>query len=199
MSDKREERRERLRQSLELAGHKRIGESGLAALRARDLAQDVGCAVGAIYNAFDDLDALILAVNQRTLVSLNDALEKGEARNPSSDAADRLVALAHAYCDFATVHPNHWRAVFEHRLPEGRSLPAPFGEALEALFRHITEPLAALMPRASDEALALRSRTLFAAVHGIVALWLEGRFGDAGAETIHDELAALVRAYAEGV
>jgi AcrR family transcriptional regulator len=50
----------------------------IQALRARDVAQNVGCALGAIYNVFADLDALVLAVKERTL----DMLEAEIARQP---------------------------------------------------------------------------------------------------------------------
>ena len=198
MTERRSERRARLRESLIEAAHRRIGDQGLAALRARDLAQEVGCAVGAIYNVFDDLDALVLASSLRTLNALNEALVSAPPSASKDEPADRLVALALAYADFAAANPHHWRAVFEHRLPAGTTLPADFSEARDGLFRHIAEPLSALMPRAGREALALRSRTLFSAVHGVVELWLDGRFEAAGTESLKSELESLIRGYARG-
>ena len=62
-----EERREQLRGALIDAAETAIAEGGLSALKARDLARTVGCALGAIYTVFPDLDALILSVNLRTL------------------------------------------------------------------------------------------------------------------------------------
>lgn len=199
MSDKRETRREALRERLVLAAHQRIGAQGLAALRARDLAKDVGCALGAIYNAFEDLDALVLTVNLRTLMALNAALTSGQADPATTAPTARLVALAHVYCDFAAAHPNHWRALFEHRMPQGTPVPSPFTEARDALFQHIATPLADVMPDADHAAVALRARTLFAAVHGVVAFWLEGRFDDADAATMKDELKDVIEAYARGI
>lgn len=192
-------RRVRLAERLVAAGHKRVGEGGLAALRARDLAKDVGCAVGAIYNVFEDLDALTLAVNLRTLTALNEALAPDPAGDDRAAPTARLIALAHAYCAFAARHPRHWRAVFEHRLPEGASLPEPFLEARDALFGQIVEPLSAVMPEAGEAAVTLRAHTLFAAVHGIVAWWLDGRFENADRAVVRAELEALIRAYAKGV
>jgi AcrR family transcriptional regulator len=62
------ERRQHLRAALVEAAERVIAERGLPHLKARDLASAVGCAVGAIYNVFPDLDGLILEVNLRTLV-----------------------------------------------------------------------------------------------------------------------------------
>jgi len=42
-----------LRTSLIDAAERIIAESGLAALRTRDLAREVGCSVGTIYNVFE--------------------------------------------------------------------------------------------------------------------------------------------------
>ena len=64
---KAEARRAALRAGLVAAAERRIAADGLGGLRARDLAAEAGCALGAIYTVFPDLDALILEVNLRTL------------------------------------------------------------------------------------------------------------------------------------
>src|SRR4051794_14510015 len=61
------ERRQQLRVALVDAAERVIAERGLRQLKARNLAQAVGCALGAIYNVFPDLDGLVLEVNLRTL------------------------------------------------------------------------------------------------------------------------------------
>ena len=74
-------RRRKLRDALIHAAERTIEKEGLGGMRARELAQKVGCAVGAIYNVFTDLDDLIFAVNARTLEHLEKTLtlagEKG--------------------------------------------------------------------------------------------------------------------------
>src|SRR5215813_2002287 len=68
------ERHEQLRESLLAAVERTVAAEGYQALRARSLAQEVGCAVGAIYNVFPDLDALVLAAKGRTLDTLDGEL-----------------------------------------------------------------------------------------------------------------------------
>ena len=63
-------RRRKLRDALITAAERTIAAEGLRGLKARELAYKVGCAVGAIYNVFDDLDDLIFAVNALTLEQL---------------------------------------------------------------------------------------------------------------------------------
>jgi len=64
-------RREELREALLAALERTVLAQGWQALRARDLAREVGCAVGAIYNVFPDLDALVFAAKGRTLELLD--------------------------------------------------------------------------------------------------------------------------------
>ena len=68
------DRYEALRLRLIDAAERTISESGLAALKARDLARAAGCSVGTIYNVFEHLDELILCVGSRTLAMLDGAL-----------------------------------------------------------------------------------------------------------------------------
>src|SRR4051812_44944322 len=112
------ERRQKLRDSLVSAAKRAIAAHGLGGLKARDLAQEAGCALGAIYNVFPDLDALILAVNGKTLAELDAALRKVSSGGKGAAAAvNELVRLADAYLDFAAANRQRWRALFEHRSP----------------------------------------------------------------------------------
>ena len=56
-----------LRTRLTDAAERTIAEKGLAALRARDIAREAGCAVGTIYNVFEHLDELVLSVGYYNL------------------------------------------------------------------------------------------------------------------------------------
>ena len=87
MAGKREAKREDLKARLIAATRARIEQSGLAGLRARDITKDAGCALGGLYNAFDDLDHLILTVNLETLTLMQEAL--GEAVADATDPARR--------------------------------------------------------------------------------------------------------------
>ena len=72
------ERRAKLRESLILAGERRIAAGGLAGLKTRDLARDIGVANGAVYNLVEDMDELILRVGSHTLGRLDAALSAAE-------------------------------------------------------------------------------------------------------------------------
>lgn len=168
------ERREALRETLIKVAEAAIANGGLAQLKARDLAREAGCALGAIYTAFPDLDALILAVNARTLDRIDAGMRAArDAPRDAERAIARLVELATAYLDFAVAHTGLWRALFEHRLPAGHVVPDDYLAQQMGLFRHIVAPLEALQPDINERARLMLARSLFSAVHGVVDLGLE--------------------------
>src|SRR6478735_2543114 len=143
------ERREKLRESLILAAERSINAGGLAGLKSRELAREIGCANGAVYNLVADVDELILKVGSRTLARLDAALTDAESAGPASPA-ETLVRIAVAYCDFAAENLELWRALFEHRMTPGKEIPEWAVSDQMNLFRHIFAPLAALLPSRSE-------------------------------------------------
>lgn len=169
-------RRERQLDALIGAAENKIETHGLAGVKARELADEIGIALGAIYNLVADLDELVLLVNLRTMNRLDAALfEAAPLSSPFTreDASRRLVAIALAYRRFASENMQLWRNLFEHRLQPGSTLPDWAAGKDVHLIRHIIEPLRVLMPEAPEAELYLMARTLFSAVHGIISFGLE--------------------------
>jgi AcrR family transcriptional regulator len=197
MATKREENRDDLRKRLIDAAEARIARQGLAGLKAREVTSDAGCALGALYNAFEDLDRLILHVNSRSLARLGAALE---AAVPAGAAPKEvLLALAQGYVDFALENYQLWSAMFNHRLPDGVEAPEWHREEHRVLIAQIIKPLHALRPDLEGLALQRRAKTVFAAVHGVVYLGLTGRFVGTPREVLPSEVAALVEAMMRGL
>ena len=171
MARKTEERRAALRDSLIAHAERRIADDGLANLRARDLAKDAGCAVGAIYNVFGDLNDLVLAVNARTFDRLGAAVAESLAAAPQ-DPTDQLIVMSHAYHCFAAEHYHRWRALFDIDRPEGQAAPDWYLTEMGRLFAYIDAPLSVLFPDLSTEDRDLMTRALFSSVHGIILLAL---------------------------
>lgn len=189
--------RDNLRHRLIDAAERRIGEQGLAGLKARQVTADAGCALGALYNAFADLDDLVLHVNARTLDRLAAAF--AGAYRAGESAEETIAVLARTYVRFALENRMLWSAVFALALPEGRSAPDWYVVRYRALIDQIADPLAKLRPDLSPDELQLRARTLFAAVHGVVRLFLEARFLAVPQDRITPEVAALVKAMTRGL
>jgi AcrR family transcriptional regulator len=197
-------RRSLLHEKLVEAAERTIAARGLPALKARDLAREAGCAVGAIYNVFPDLDGLILAVNMRTLALFEAAIAgSGEGAAPScgseADAAvNDLARLALAYLAFAQAHAPRWRALFQHRMASGQ-VPEWYRAEQGRLFRYIEVPLARLCPDLAGEERTLRARSLFSSTHGIVSLGLDEKLMALPPAALARELEAVVRALGRGL
>jgi AcrR family transcriptional regulator len=199
------ERREHLKTALIDAAEEIIARDGLAALRARDIAAAAGCALGAIYNAFDDLDAIVFAVNMRTLAlvdrSLGDAVRRKSSTGVSAEDPDlgRLIRLALAYLEFAAKHGPRWRALFEHRLQDGQAVPEWFTAELNRIFQYVEEPLRAIRPGLAAGELTELARAVFSAVHGVVSLGLEQKLGEIPARRLREQTATIVTAIVRGL
>ena len=195
-------RRENLKRALVRAAEKTITKRGLAGLRARQLAFEVGCAVGAIYNVVDDIDDLVMLVNERTLLALERHLvttAKAVASADSAGAIERLVQLAIAYLDFAGANGLRWRAVFDHRLPRGREVPDWYRASQRRLFGYVEAPLQALLPSVAAERRALLARSVFSAVHGVVELGLDEKLQPLPLDVLREQVATVTTAIGRGM
>jgi len=192
------ERRAKLREALVEAAERAIADKGIAGVKSRELAQEIGCANGAVYNLVENLDELILLVGSRTLTRLDAALTAAE-RAGEAVPAEMLVRIAVAYCDFAAQNLELWRALFEHRMEPSREIPDWAISEQMALFGHIYRPLTALFPNRTAEQLSVTARSLFSAVHGIVALGLEQKLIAVPIDSLRSEVATIVRAMVCGL
>ena len=194
------DRRDVLRAALIDAAEKRVAADGLAALRARELAADVGCALGAIYLVFPDLGALATAVRERTLARLEAGAAQvvpnapGKGAPPRAAALAALQALAALYLRFAHENRNLWQALFDLRAAQD----AEDGRALAAIFTSIESQLRVLAPEAADERRRLYAHALFAAVHGVVALGLDEERWGLSQQQLAWQVEAIVVAAASG-
>jgi AcrR family transcriptional regulator len=181
-----------------LAAEKSIAAKGLAGLKTRDLAREIGCANGAVYNLVEDVDELILRVGSRTLARLDAALTAAEREGPAAPN-EILVRIALAYCDFAAENLELWRALFEHRMERGKPIPEWAIDEQMNLFRHIYHPLAALFPKWSADELGITARSLFSSVHGMVSLGLEQKLIAVPITVLRHEIATIVKAMIKGL
>jgi AcrR family transcriptional regulator len=198
-----DQRRARLRDALVTAAEQAIAQQGLGSLRARALAEEVGCAVGAIYNVVADLDDLVLLVNARTLAALERDLSAADrvaepAEGPNA-AIERLVRMALAYLDFAAAQTPRWRTLFEHRMPAGREVPAWYRDQQQRLFAYVEELLLELQADESRVRRALLARSLFSAVHGLVVLGLEEKLQAIPLPVLREQVRFVVTAIGRGM
>jgi AcrR family transcriptional regulator len=171
---KTEQRHQDLRQRLIDIAALQIAADGASSLKARDLAARAGCAVGAIYNVFDDMTALVMQVNLQSFAALQQVAGDAIRDTGGLDPREQLIRLGQAYLDFAVAHYHPWRALFEVSA-DLVEVPDWYQAALDQLFASIASPVKALFPGLAPADLDLMVEALFSAVHGIVLLGLHNR------------------------
>ena len=184
-------RRAELKKKLIDAAEAQILKGGLHSVKARDLATEAGCSLGAIYNVFEDLHNLILEVNGRTFVKLGTAVA-GSVVGTDAGPRARLILMSNAYLDFAAANANLWRALFDLRMSADEGVPEWYLASLGELFANIRGPLAELFPEMDARELEMMTRAMFSSVHGIVLLGLENRISGVPAENIRHMISQLL-------
>ena len=195
MATKTELRRQELRDNLIVIAERTIAAKGLGALRARDLAGEAGCAVGAIYNVFGDLTDLALAVNARTFHRLGADVAEALADAPENPV-EQLIVMAQAYHQFAADNHLSWRALFDIERAPGETAPDWYLQEMGQLFAYISDPLSVIFPDRDGEEIALLTRALFSSVHGIVLLGLDEASAGVSTENIDRMIALVLRQFA---
>ncbi|MHA6265029.1 TetR/AcrR family transcriptional regulator [Arenibacterium sp. CAU 1754] len=193
MSEKTRERKARLRETLIDVTEAQIVKGGMQSVKARDLAKQAGCALGAIYNVFDDINALIMAVNGRTFRKIGAAVSVAVERSRDKPPNDQLIEMSYAYLAFAAENTHLWRALFDLQMPADGPVPEWYLQELSQLFAMIAAPLSKIFPDFSERELDLMTRALFSSVHGIVLLGLENRISGVPHENIKIMIAQVLR------
>jgi AcrR family transcriptional regulator len=172
-----------------------IASKGLRSLKVRDISEAADCSIGSVYNEFGDFDGVILTVNRETVQALTARL----LAVPKEDAIRQLHGLAATYLEFAFEHANLLRSLFEHRMEEDRPFPEDILIMVMEAFALMHEPLVRLMPARDPEEVALMSRMMFSAVHGIISLGLEERMVAVPPEKLRQQVAQFIDTHLRGL
>jgi AcrR family transcriptional regulator len=172
-----------------------IASKGLRSLKVRDVAEAADCSIGSVYNEFGDFDGLILTVNRETVQALTARL----VAVPADDPIRQLHGFAATYLDFATGHANLLRSLFEHRMEEDRPFPEDILIMVMQAFALMHGPLVRLLPDKDPAEVALLSRMMFSAVHGIISLGLEERMIAVPPEKLRQQVAQFVDTHLAGL
>lgn len=194
---KQDEKRSLLKQKVFDAAFERINQDGLTGLRARDIAKDAGCSLGSLYNAYQDLDDLILNVNSRVLEMLKEDISINAVEDQIAEAA--LANLAVNYMNFAYTHYNLWTSLFGHTMQDNAPIPDWYTEQTNATFLTLIAPLLKLRPELDEAQAFILVRTLFSAVHGIITINLQERFISIPKDMLEVQLVEFVQTYAKGL
>ena len=193
--------RDELREKLILATINRLAASGVSGVRARDLASEVGCAVGTIYNLVGDLDDLILLACARTLeefkVFATDRFHHDEA-NGATDL-ELLESMAASYVDFAFLHRKRWQTAFEVSYEENSHFQEIYINGQRQLLDLIVKTLLKINADIDQNELANIGRALWASVHGIAMLAMGNPKNVLTREKILEQCNRVIHPVAENV
>ncbi|MER7665931.1 TetR/AcrR family transcriptional regulator [Streptomyces sp. NPDC096193] len=168
------------------AARELLEEGGSAGLSLRAVARRAGVSATAPYRHYADRDALVSAVAAEGYRELAEHLA---AVHPAPSTPDDLAAVAVVYVRFALDHPALFRAMFAEPCD-------PTSEERVAATAVITEYVHGIVrnafPGAQDT--GALSTTVWALVHGLAFLHLDGKLDSSTPEVVAEQVRASVHA-----
>ncbi|MCQ4084439.1 TetR/AcrR family transcriptional regulator [Streptomyces sp. RB6PN25] len=167
------------------AARQLLEENGSAGLSLRAVARRAGVSPTAPYRHYADRDALVSAVAAEGYRELAGYLA---AAHHSPSTPDDLAAAAVAYVRFALDHPALFRVMFvepcDPTSDDRVAATAAISEYVGTIVRHA-------FPGADPDAL---STAVWALVHGLAFLHLDGKLDASTPDTVADRVRAAVHA-----
>ncbi|MEV0276345.1 TetR/AcrR family transcriptional regulator [Streptomyces sp. NPDC050610] len=167
------------------AARELLEEDGSAALSMRAVARRAGVSPTAPYRHFPDREALVSTVAAEGYRELTEHLA---AAHPAPATPDELAAVAVAYVRFALDHPALFRAMFAEPCDPGNEERVAATAAISEYVRGIVHRT---FPDADPDALWT---SVWALVHGLAFLHLDGKFDASTPDTVTDQVRTAVLA-----
>jgi AcrR family transcriptional regulator len=156
-----------------------IQTHGVSHLTMRTVGERLGVSRSALYRHFADKQALLTAVGSEGFRMLRQAVADAWEQNGHGTVG--FEAMARAYVQFAIAHPSHYRVMFGGFIESAAKDEEFIGEA-KAAFQVLVDALIDQQRngviRADDPVLA--ARFVWALVHGISLLVMDGQLREAG-------------------
>ena len=152
-----------------------LEQDGIQGLTARRIAARIDYTVGSLYLLFRNLDDLVMHVNARTLDELAEAIETAVSRCRQPRRC--VLALGHAYVQFAMDNPERWRLLFRQPLSGEETVPGWYARHVARIQLLMEQQLEPLAGKRSRRKLTLAARSLCSAVHGVSLLAMDRRLG----------------------
>ncbi|MFF9360493.1 TetR/AcrR family transcriptional regulator [Streptomyces griseoluteus] len=167
------------------AARELLEEDGSAGLSLRAVARRAGVSATAPYRHYADRDALVSAVAAEGYRELAEYLA---AAHPEPRTPDELASVAVAYVRFALDRPAMFRVMFAEPCDPGSEERVAATAAISEYVRGIVR---AVFPGVDPDAL---STTVWALVHGLAFLHLDGKLDSSTPEVVDAQVRAAVRA-----
>ncbi len=169
--------REKLKQVVLDHAFQTLKEKGVAEIRIRSLAKASDCAVGSIYNLFDDLDDILFHLNLRALKELfymlHTNLEDGIKAHLSIE--EILPRLGWVYIDFGRENYHLWKSIFESA--PASKIPSWYQAEIAKNMRQFEKILQEGYQLSEEKATQLINYFWFA-IHGVSSILLNRKATD---------------------
>jgi AcrR family transcriptional regulator len=172
---RRELEKAELREKILDAARALFAAEGYEAVTMRKIAQRISYTATALYYHFPDKHSIMVELCQRDFSTLANCLLR---IGKTADPVERIVKMGLAYVKFGIDHPQHYRLMFMTPQPECESGDCqmeegdPDQDAYAFLEQSVVEILKAGRFRKEVRDVDLVVQTIWAGVHGIVALHL---------------------------
>ena len=196
MARRKDHTREELKEMSVISARKIIAAQGLSNLNMRRIAGDIGYTVGTLYNVFEDMDDLMMHINAATLDSLYAMLETEVSPN-EKNATRALKQIAQTYIRFAKENFNLWNVLTNYEQMTEETRPDWYTEKTARLFCMVETHLAPVCKTAAKSERS--AKILWASVHGICVLGLNGRLDITGAAPVQSLTDTLIENYMKGL
>lgn len=179
-----------------------IAQNGVAAFSLREAARKVGVDPAACYRHFRDREAVLRALARRGFTRLA-ARVRSDVEALRSPSPEKIVrALAHAYVEFAIENPSTFRVMFGPTGVDARNNPVLRGEYPEEDSPYLRLK-AGVRAWAEENGKKVNVEeaavTLWAGVHGLACLLIDGAFRPANEKARTTAIDALVRTMLAGL
>lgn len=170
-----------LRSALLIQASRALREKGVEGLNLRELAEAEGVSVGAIYRHFESRSALLTALVDEGFAALAvkmlEARASAKGRNAKLRGRAELIATGRAYVAFAQgEHRSLFRLMFSVDRNAARRKAALCDQSPLDAFGHL-HAAAATLAGGADRIDDADLVTLWAGVHGLAMLMLDGALG----------------------
>ena len=173
-----------LRENLLRTSRELLDEGGPAALSMREVARRAGCTHQAPYHYFTNREAILAALVEAGFDELANRLREARDKAGTEDLRAVVEASGNAYVEFALTNPGVFRVMFRRDMCD----PARFPEVLAAGERARDELRRFAQIIAGERATPEQETALWAGVHGLAVLLLDGLMADE-LPTLEDRLA----------
>jgi AcrR family transcriptional regulator len=164
-----------LKNALIKAGTEVLAQNGVGGLSLRKVAKKAGVSHTAPYAHFADKQALIAAISTEGFRQLYEQVVAVTGRY-KNDPAQQLLETAWTYVQFAMNDPDQFKIMFSSVLEKEKEYP-DFVEMSQKTFQQVVAVVAHCQEAGvlQDGPGALTAVTTWSAVHGLIALLLEGQ------------------------